>query len=259
MADMTEMVRDCLSQSPSRVEFWTRFLQAANIVRVAEIGVFRGDFASALLTHCPAIQHYYLLDPWRHLDDWNKPANRDDDTFHQFYQETLQKVDFAKHKTIVLRGTTTEVIDRIPDGDLDFLYIDGDHTLRGITIDLIKGFAKVRPGGWIGGDDLSATIWQHHAGFEPSLVFPFVIYFAEAVGARVYALPHKQFLLAKLECPSFEFCDLAGAYHDTSLRSQFSIGRLWKPKLAQWLPFTARLRKNWNAQRIAQRSYPTGH
>ena len=33
----------------------------------------------------------------------------------------------------MLRGTTTEVIDRVPDRSVDFAYIDGDHTLRGIT------------------------------------------------------------------------------------------------------------------------------
>ncbi|MEO0338135.1 MAG: riboflavin synthase, partial [Bacteroidota bacterium] len=53
-------------------------------------------------------------------------------------KETLDKTNFAKEKRIILRGKTTEVINKIKDNSLDFVYIDGDHTLRGITIDLIN-------------------------------------------------------------------------------------------------------------------------
>jgi len=48
--------------------------------------------------------------------------------------------DFAASKRIILQGKTTEVIDQINDNELDFAYIDGDHTLKGITIDLIHTY-----------------------------------------------------------------------------------------------------------------------
>jgi hypothetical protein len=49
----------------------------------------------------------------------------------------------------VLRGRTRELINQIPDDSLDFAYIDGDHTLRGITIDLVRLLPKMREGGVI--------------------------------------------------------------------------------------------------------------
>jgi hypothetical protein len=107
----------------------------------------------------------------------------------------------------------------VPDGALDLAYVDGDHTLRGITVDLIKVFPKVRAGGWIGGDDLSPSIWQHDREFEPTLVFPFAVHFAEAVDARIYALPHKQFLIEKA-ATGFELIDLTGRYGSVDLRDQ---------------------------------------
>jgi hypothetical protein len=123
-----------------------------------------------------------------------------------------------------LRGRTRDLIDRVGDGALDFAYVDGDHTLRGITIDLVKVFPKVRAGGWIGGDDFSPSIWQHSEAYDPTLVCPFAIYFAEAVGARIYALPHQQFLIEKTGA-GYELIDLTGRYGALDLRSQLIRNR----------------------------------
>ena len=162
-----------------------------------ELGVFRGAFAEHILRHCPAITRYYMVDPWRHLDDWNKPANRDQPTFDAFYAEAMARTDFAAACRVVLRGKTTEVIDEIPEASLDIAYVDGDHTLRGIAIDLICTYPKVRPGGILGGDDYTPTIWQHADNFEPTLVCPFAAYFAESQDAPIVILPHNQFAIIK--------------------------------------------------------------
>lgn len=187
---------------------------------MVELGVYRGDFAETILKECAGLKKYYMIDPWKHLDSWNKPANRNNEIFEKFFLEVKTKTNFASNKRVVLRGKTTEVISKIPDRELDFAYIDGDHTLKGISIDLINLYPKIKPGGWIGGDDFSRTIWQHSLRFEPTLVFPFAVYFAEAVGAPIYALPYNQFLIEKKNDPSFSFADLTNRYTDTSLRSQ---------------------------------------
>ena len=216
-------------QEKERLALWVHFLQVGEVKSMVEVGVYRGDFAATILKECDLIEKYYMIDPWRHLDNWNKPANMSDDIFEQFLSETKSKTEFAAKKRVILRGKTTEVIDKIPDGGIDFAYIDGDHTLRGITIDLINVFPKVRAGGWIGGDDFTRTIWEHATKFEPTLVFPFAVYFAEAVNARIYALPNAQFLIEKNRTQSFEFIDLTGYYDDISLRDQFCPDKILKP------------------------------
>jgi hypothetical protein len=139
-----------------------------------------------------------MLDPWRHLDDWNKPSNHpDQSTFDQIYEQALARTDFARARRMVLRGKTTEVINEIPKESLDIAYVDGDHSLRGITIDLIRSYPKVRPGGLLAGDDYCPTIWQHEERFEPTLVFPFAAHFAESVGAPIVVLPYNQFAIVK--------------------------------------------------------------
>ena len=206
-----------LMSSETRLSMWIHFINRHQLAAVAELGVARGAFAQGLLESCSGIATYFLIDPWRHLADWNKPANKDDDLFEVFYNETLARTSPWESKRIVLRGRTTEMIHSIPDDSLDFAYVDADHTLRGITIDLIRVWAKVRPGGFIGGDDFCPSIWQHVETFEPTLVYPFAVYFAEAMGAPIIALPHNQFLIQKVA--GFTFEDRSGEYQDPTLRA----------------------------------------
>jgi hypothetical protein len=217
-------IRDVAGASESRADLWTHLIQEAGLERMAEVGVFRGELAVRLLRDCESVKTYYMVDPWRHLDDWNKPANTDDERFEKMLSDVERKTEFAAERRVILRGKTTEVIDGIPDGSLDFAYIDGDHTLRGITIDLNLLYPKVRDGGWIGGVDFSATIWQQVRCFEPTLVFPYAVYFAEAVDAPIMALPFDQFLIVKDTGSSFEFTDTIGTHGELSLAGQLAQG-----------------------------------
>jgi hypothetical protein len=182
-----------------------------------EVGVWRGEYAKQILEQCEFIKRYYMIDPWATLPDWNKPFNVSPEVFEEVYEEAMTKTDFASSRRVVLRGRTKEVIATIPDNSLDFAYIDGDHTLRGITVDLINILPKVHEGGLIGGDDFTDTPWQHDIRYEPTLVCPFSIYFAEAIDVPIVALPFNQFVLQKRNKPSFTFIDTTGNYSNISL------------------------------------------
>jgi hypothetical protein len=217
-----------LSKETTRVGLWTRAIADGHVETVVEVGVSRGEFAEALLGRCPGITTYYLIDPWRHLEDWNKPANKDDAKFNQVFDEAVERTAPWESKRVILRGRTTEVVDSIPDGSLDLAYVDGDHTLHGISIDLIRTWPKVRPGGVLGGDDFTPTIWQHRKNFEPTLVFPFAVYFAEAMGVPITALPHNQFIMHKVDT-GFTFQDLTGDYGDLTLGEAFGSAQVAPP------------------------------
>ena len=168
-----QLLRRCVSNSRSRIEFWIDFIRSTQVDRMVEVGVYEGEFAVDILRQCENVSKYYMIDPWKHLADWNKPANQDDSRFEQMFQSMKSKTDFAQSRRVILRGRTVDVIDQVSDGELDFAYIDGDHTLRGITIDLTRVYPKVRVGGFIGGDDFSRTIWPHHTTFEPTMIYHF--------------------------------------------------------------------------------------
>ncbi len=216
------------------------FVNSFGVEQVAEIGVYRGSFAETLLRGCEGLTLYYMIDPWKHLADWNKPANHPDAQLEAYYQEAKAKTEFAAGKRRILRGKTVDVIDNIPDQSLDFAYIDGDHTLKGITVDLTCVYPKVREGGFLTGDDFTSSIWEHKTTFEPTLVFPFAVYFAEAVGATIFALPNSQFCLQKTAQRNFSFIDLTGRYGDTTLLSQLAPDRLIN--LSAWERFPSAMR-----------------
>lgn len=201
-------------KSPSRPQMWAQFVAEHEVRSMAEVGVYRGQFAEKMLDSCPDIESYYLIDPWQTLEDWNKPVNRR--PFEEVYQEALTRTEKHADRRVVLRGRTSEVVDELGDGEIDFIYVDGDHTLRGISIDLIQLWPKVRDGGFLGGDDFTRSIWQHREDYEPSFVFPWAVYFAEAMRATIWAMPHSQFLIHKANT-GFQYVDLTGKKADTTV------------------------------------------
>jgi hypothetical protein len=191
------LTRAAAAPSAGREDMWVEIFASLRPREFLELGVLRGRFAERILRSCQSITRYYMLDPWRHLEGWNKPSNNDQPEFDAIFSEAMARTEFAQARRIVLRGKTTEVIEKIPDASLDVAYVDGDHTLRGIAIDLICTYPKVRPGGLLTGDDYTPTIWQHGDNFEPTLVCPFAAYFAESIDAPIFLLPHDQFAMIK--------------------------------------------------------------
>lgn len=63
------------------------FVNSFGLQQIAEIGVYRGDFAQALLQRCEGLTRYYMIDPWKHLTDWNKPANHPDAQLEAYYRK----------------------------------------------------------------------------------------------------------------------------------------------------------------------------
>ena len=239
---MKNKIKQILDRSNDRFAFCTELINENKLETICELGVYRGDFAEKILRESTSIEKYIMIDPWRHLSDWNKPFNKENDIFEGFYQETLDKTEFAKEKRIVLRGKTTEVIDQLENDSLDLVYIDGDHTLKGITIDLINIWPKVKENGYIIGDDFSASIWQHSQEYEPTMIFPFAVYFAEAVNAKIYGLPFDQFIMVK-DQNGFEFIDFTeGKYSNLELRSQLTRRSLSTiKKIARKIPFASKI------------------
>lgn len=211
-------LRGLIAKARRRVGIWKRILDSVQPKVVAEIGVWKGEFSSAILASCPSIETYYMVDPWAQLPSWNKPINRKNEVFERIYAEAMDATSFAADKRCVLRGTTKDVLDNIPDQSLDFAYLDGDHTLRGMTIDLIKILPKMKPGAIIGGDDFERNPWHQGPKFEPTMVCPFSIYFAEAHNLPIFALPFHQCLIHVRADAGFSFIDIAGTYSDISLK-----------------------------------------
>ncbi|MES0861352.1 class I SAM-dependent methyltransferase [Ruegeria sp. SCPT10] len=198
-AELDEIIEQAIGVSQDRHQLWVNLSSRLKCRSVCEVGVWKGQFAETLLTQVAQIEHYTLIDPWRNLPDWNKPANKTDIEFEEIRNEALRRVSPFLDKVTEIRDTTRNAQSQIPDRSLDLAYIDGDHTLRGITIDLHAMLPKIHKDGFIGGDDFTKTIWQHSQEYSPSEVFPYAIYFCEAQGLPIYTLPFNQFLIVNAQ------------------------------------------------------------
>ena len=157
---------------------------------IAEIGVWKGAFCKFMLKRCGhSISKYYLIDPWRHLDEWNKPYNIINDKFEKIYKKLMKELENTgkMNKIRILRGTTSEVIDKIKDSELDLIYIDGDHTFNGITNDLKLCIPKVSKNGIVGGDDFVDKIDHHGSNYDLTMVKPVVKKYASENGIKLFS------------------------------------------------------------------------
>ena len=111
--ELDAAVRRAAASATDRLDLWARLVPALGVEAMAEIGVFKGEFAAHLLAACAGIRRYHLIDPWRSLRDWNKPTNTDDDAFRAIRAEAMARTQFAEDRRHVLCGTTLEVIDEL--------------------------------------------------------------------------------------------------------------------------------------------------
>ena len=216
-----EVIFTPVQKSQSRFEYWVKFIKQHDCNQLAEVGVWKGEFAESILTNCNSIELYAMIDPWKNLNDWNKPFNVSENEFSDVYSEAMSRTNFAKEKIQIYRERTISAAIKIDDESFDLVYIDGDHTLRGITIDLINMLPKVKTGGFLCGDDFTHSPQQHSAEFEPTLIFPFAVYFAEAQGLPIYALGKNQFAIYNRPDLGYNFVDLTTSYPQVNLLSLY--------------------------------------
>ena len=130
----------------------------------AEIGVFRGKFSREILRGRKP-EKLYLIDPWINFKDplyentwYHEESEHDMEDIHGRILRRF-KGRIERGQVEVLRGMSTEVADAIPDGSLDFIYIDGDHSYEGVKADLEIAIKKCKPEAVIALDDYYTGGW----------------------------------------------------------------------------------------------------
>jgi len=103
----------------------------------AEIGVDHAETTLCILRRCSKMKHLYAIDPY---------FNRDGR-----YQEVSKQLS-EFDKCTLLRMTSDEAVSQIPD-ELDFIFVDGDHSFLAVQSDLNNYVPKIKSGGLLTGHD----------------------------------------------------------------------------------------------------------
>jgi hypothetical protein len=163
----------------------------------AEVGVWKGDFSERILEVVrPARLH--LIDPWQAVEDegyegakYGGQLAEGQKDMDALYAHVLKRFDRERRKGIVEvhRLSSSEAAKHFGDGELDFVYIDGNHRYEFVKADLDAYAAKVRPGGFLAGDDYGVEGWWENG------VTRAVDEFVRSGAATVVSLDDRQFLL----------------------------------------------------------------
>ena len=132
---------------------------------VAEIGVWEGFFSGRIMEICaPATLH--LIDPWLYMPEFANTGfgrKKNEHLMEQKWHDVV--VRFKDQPQVqVHRGLSEVVLGGMPDGCLDWVYIDANHNEPFIGNDLALCLAKVKHDGIIAGDDFN---WQSDQSGAP--------------------------------------------------------------------------------------------
>ena len=160
-----------------------------------EVGVWQGGFSRMQLQGGSHTLH--LVDSWRHLPSWNKPFNVDDETFEANFAMVRRLSDAFGERAVLHRNTSLEAAPAFADHSMDYIYIDGDHTVAGVVADCLLWWPKLKPGGVFFGDDYVCSA-QHGPQFSMTCVKDVVDTFARvAWKAQVQDLGQQQLAIVK--------------------------------------------------------------
>ena len=117
----------------------------------AEIGVWDGFNAKSMLKLIPGL-HLYLVDPYKYYKSLPRLKDR--------YSKAKGRAhrNLGKSNVTWLEEMSARAANRVENGSLDFVYIDGNHMYEYALLDIMVWEKKVRRGGIVSGHDY----YNHH-------------------------------------------------------------------------------------------------
>ena len=126
-----------------------RLFAELGFTKGAEVGVYRATFSDSLLRRVPNL-HLIGVDLWAVYPGYKDFGETDIVDAERESGETYAKYG---DKAILIKGESLDVAKTIPDGSLDFVFIDANHAFEYVIADIAAWSKKVRKGGIISGHD----------------------------------------------------------------------------------------------------------
>lgn len=136
------------SREDALLEFW----RDCGYKKIMEIGVERGRYSKKILQAIPG-SVWCGVDPWKAYRGYREHVTQE--KLDAFYLETVARLHpfHDGRRVYPMRMDSVEATRFFADGELDVVYIDGNHTLPYVMADLQAWVPKVRPGGMVCGHD----------------------------------------------------------------------------------------------------------
>jgi len=124
-----------------------------NYKEIAEVGIWRGELSRRIINKCSP-ERLILVDPFsynmNHIGNYICTMGE-----KERFQEELDIMakEIEKLPAHFLRMNSTDAVEHVEDGSLDFVFIDAVHLYKYVVEDVMAWLPKIRKGGMISGDD----------------------------------------------------------------------------------------------------------
>jgi Methyltransferase domain len=124
-------------------------------IKGCEIGVFEGKLSRVLLENQNV--SLIMVDPWTTSDDviglgeFHSSLTQDQQDIN--YANTCINVQEAGTRAKIMRMTSIEASNHVTDDELDFVFIDANHSYESCKEDIEAWFPKVKSAGLVSGHD----------------------------------------------------------------------------------------------------------
>jgi len=115
-----------------------------------EVGVAEFNFSEDLLNN--GIEKLYSIDAWQTLNQTGDGGFEQEWHDKNYDTANLKSAKFGD-KSIIIRGLSYRAAFQIPDNSVSLVYLDGDHSLSGVSKDLEAFYPKLISGGILAGHD----------------------------------------------------------------------------------------------------------
>lgn len=118
----------------------------------AEIGTHKGEFAKYVLSHWRG-RHLFCIDPYEKAENYDPSVNNMETDREHHKAAALAVTRSFYPRADLLHESSEEAAKRFQQHALDFVYLDGDHSLAAVKKDLNTWWPLLKPGGLLLGHD----------------------------------------------------------------------------------------------------------
>lgn len=115
-----------------------------------EVGTLHGTYAQQILDSWRG--HLYCVDPWQNQPKEIYHDGQNEVDLPAIFQQVSNSLGNHPRCTL-LRMMSLNAVGRFDDGELDFVYLDGNHSLEAVRQDLLDWWPKIKIGGLMCGHD----------------------------------------------------------------------------------------------------------
>lgn len=149
----------------NRDEVMPRLLNEIEAKEVVEVGVFKGEFSKKILENWSG--NLWMIDPWRPFEEKEGYIDASNHKIHKTaYSESIKNIKGFENRAFMLRGLSSDMVNRFENRSLDMVYIDGNHAYDWVKEDIELWWPKVKPGGILAGHDYLDMDWQSGSFLE---------------------------------------------------------------------------------------------